>query len=189
MLQEILFKFNTLTRIFLIISIGIISIRYRRIPLIIKLLGLYLVVNLCTEFYARWLTNRKINNLFLLHIYTLLEFLTWSLFYKYLFKKSVKDWFQKYFWVIISFISILIILNSTFLEPTTGFNSNAKTLVQIILIGYAIAYFFRSFGKIDFSETINQSIILINFAVLLYYSGSLFIFMFTNCIYNTMLLL
>lgn len=162
----------------LLISCLFFLFNYRKFNTAIKVLGLFLIINLIVELYAKWLSRQYISNIFLLHIYTLLEFLTWSLFYRILFKD--KKWVQNLFpWFVIGG-GLLIIANTIFLEPMTGFNSNAKTFVQLFLMSCAVYYFFNAFGKIDFSRPASFSISMINFAVILYYSGTLFIFMFSK---------
>ncbi len=181
---------KTLALSFADISFGLLTIstllflfRFRKLPIDIKIIGLFLVISLIAEITSRDLAASGTNNLYLLHIYTFFEFLTWSLFYKYQFR--TKEKVQKFYWPFIVIIALLIILNSLFLEPITGFNSNTKTLVQIIIIGYAVYYFFINFGVTDFSKTENQSVLWINFASMLYYSGSLFIFMFMKTLYSS----
>lgn len=178
MIKEIAISISFLSPIILLISVLIYLAKYNRLPSLIKTLGIFLLISIATEIFSKYLSFLKVNNLFLLHIFTLLEFISWSLFYKLLFKE--KEEVQKYSWYFIITVSLLIIINTMFIEPYTGFNSNAKSLVQIILISYAIYYFFRSFGVVDFSQPINKAISFINFAVVLYYSGSLFIFMFSR---------
>ena len=159
----------------LVVNTFIFLVKYKNIPDNIKLFGLYLMLNFITEIFSKLLFRLHIENLFLLHIYTLLEFITWSLFFRQLFLN--KKWVQKIFFWFMGCVSILIIANTLFLEPINGFNSNAKTLVQLILIGYAIFYFFNAFGKIDLRQNLARATSIINFAVIIYYSGSLFIFM------------
>lgn len=162
----------------LLISCFFFLIKFRKFPVPIKVLGLFLIINLVVELYANWLSYQQKSNIFLLHVYTLFEFLTWSFFYRFLFQD--KKWVQIIFPWFVILGGGLIIANTVFLEPLTGFNSNAKTLVQITLISSAVYYFFNSFGKVDFTKPNPFSIGLINFAVILYYSGSLFIFMFSK---------
>lgn len=154
------------------------AIRFRHLPVEFKTLGIFLVIDLLTELLAGWTFARNINNMPLLHIYTLLEFVSLSLFYRVVF--ALRTGFQRYFGPFVSVVSGLIVANSIFLEPLRGFNSNAKTLVQIILIGYAVFYFFNAYGKTDFSKPRYLAQGLVNTAVLLYNAGSLFIFMFAK---------
>ena len=167
----------------LVISFLLCLLRFKRLPVDIRIIGFFLILNLVTEIISRVLFTSGTNNLYLLHIYTLFEFLTWSLFYKYQF--TTKEKVQKFYWPFVFIIAVLIILNSIFIEPITGFNSNSKTLVQLIIIGYAIYYFFINFGITDFSTPENQSALWINFATMLYYSGSLFIFMFMKMLVSS----
>ena len=168
----------------LILNVLLFFWKVNKFPKSIRILGIYLSINLATELLAKYIAYffENPNNLPLLHIYTLLEFITWPLFYRQLFVH--KNHFVKNHLYFIGFVSVLILSNSIFLEPLSGFNSNAKALVQIILIGYAIYYFFETFGKIDLTKPLPRALSLINFAVILYYSGSLFIFMFSKLLAN-----
>ena len=159
----------------LVINVLLFIVRYKALATEIKYLGLFLLLCFVIEISSQWLFHLGINNLFLLHIYTLLELLSWSYFYYYLFRKrqTINKWLP-YFTLI---LSMLIILNTIILEPMSGFNSNAKTLVQLTLIAYSVYYFFTAFGNIDLTLPVPRAITFINFSVILYYSGSLFIFM------------
>jgi hypothetical protein len=176
MVRTIAISFANTAVTILVISLILYLLKFRKLPIEIKVMGLFLTLNLLTEVISKSLFELGVNNLYLLHIYTFFEFLTWSLFYKYLLNSKSK--IKNYYWPFVCFIAVLIILNSIFLEPVTGYNSNSKTLVQIIIIGYAIYYFFSNFGITDFSIPENQSVLWINFATMLYYSGSLFIVIF-----------
>jgi hypothetical protein len=159
----------------LLANVLLFVIRRRKMPLAVQRLGWFLLLSLATEIAAQALFSLKINNLFLLHLYTLLEWLAWSYFYYYLFRHHVR--FRKLIPYVSLTWAVLILLNSLFLEPLSGFNANAKTLVQLSLIAFAIYYFFTAFGKIDLDKAVPRSLTFINFATILYYSGSLFIFM------------
>ncbi len=176
--KEISLLFSHVAQIFLGASILMYALRFRHLPVEFKALGIFLIIDLITELAATWTLYQRINNLPLLHIYTLLEFVSLSLFYRAVFASQVG--FQRYFWPFVGVVSALVVANSIFLEPPTGFNSNAKTLVQITLMGYAVFYFFNAYGKTDFSKPRYLAQGLVNTAVLLYNAGSLFIFMFAK---------
>jgi hypothetical protein len=114
------------------------------------------------------------NNLPLLHLYTLVEFILFALVYREigLFNRWRKGFFPAFFFGVIC----LVILNSLFLQEITSYNSYAKTLVQVCLIGFALAYLF------EFREKTTEiaGFSYVNSAVLLYYSASVFVFMFGN---------
>lgn len=124
--------------------------------------------------------NKAVNNLPLLHFYTLGEFIILTMYYHQIFK-LIPIW-RKY---ILSFVVVvigLILANSIFLQPITTFNANAKTLTQVIFIGYSVFFFSKEiYNRTDFLFSILKTI---NSAILLYYAGSLFIFMFGNVLIN-----
>jgi len=68
-------------------------------------------------------------------------------------------------------------LNSILVQSIFEFNTIAKTIVQIIIISYAVIYFYNLTDDQPLSRTSEKSIRLINSAILIYYSGSLFVFM------------
>ena len=178
LIRSFAIKSGQLSVVILIFSCILFLLKYKSFPPKIKILGIYLTLNLFTELYSRYLFSQQIPNLFLLHIYTLAEFLFWFFFYKILFNKEkvfnqISSWFALV-------VSVLLVLNSIFWEPITGFNSNAKSLTQMIFIACAIYYFFNNFGITDFTVPINRSLGLVNFAVVFYYAGSIFIFMFSK---------
>lgn len=122
----------------------------------------------------------KVNNLYLLHFYTLVEFLLITLFYHQVFK-HILIWRKNIFWFT-GLMSLLIVANSIFLQPITVFNTNAKTLTQVIIVAYAVSYFIQA----TYDKLSSYLIVLktINSAILLYYTGSLFIFMFGNVFFQ-----
>ena len=175
MIREFIHHCTFTAQVALVIS-GLLWLwKYRLLPTEIKRLGPFLFVTLVVQFYSVYLSRHNLPNLYLLHIYTLLELLTLVYFYYYLFRAQPAA--QKVIPWLTGVFSLFIIANSIFLEPITGFNSNAKSLVQISLIGAATYYFFIAFGKVDLARPEPRSLILINFAVMLYYSSTLFIFM------------
>lgn len=151
---------------------------FNTFPQLFKRISYLIWFNLATELGARILAETTGNNLPLLHVYTLGEFLLLSFFYKGLLQDP--KWLAQNFKKITLVIASLIILNSIFLQPVIQFNTYAKTLVQIIFITYSILYFFNLSDASHLFDKEQKYLRLINSAILVYYSGSLFIFMFSN---------
>lgn len=167
-------------RVVLVANVILFAVGFRRMPREVKMFGLFLLMDAFTELMLLFFFKRGSNNMPWLHLYTIMEFLTLSFFYKTLFKDS---WlFRKYFWWVIPLVVLLLIGNSVFIESIYGFNSNAKTVVQLFMIGYAVAYFFMNFGVTDFNLPRNFAVAMINAAIMIYYSGTLFIFMFARVV-------
>lgn len=166
-------------RAILAISVLLGIWRYRRLGPTLRPVFFYLLLNLITELLSRYWKVQFGNNLVLLHVYTPLEFIVWSWFYRQwlLWLPGVQRWF----WPFVGGVVFLIVANSIWLQPVDTFNSYAKGLVQTLIIVYAVLYFFSGFSQLgQQSKTHYLSLGLINAAVLMYYAGSLFIFMFGN---------
>lgn len=175
-LSQILDWVNDVGQGFLFLAVLVWGFSYWKQPKAIQWLGIYLVLNLIIQLVAAYMWQNRMNNLPLLHVNTLLEFVFFSLFFRYVYIDQ--QFFTKYFTHILILGSILLILNSLLLESIFAFNTQAKVLVQICLIAYVLLYFFDAFGRVDFSQTEGRAISFICFAILMYYAGSLFIFMF-----------
>ncbi len=155
------------------ISIGIGIFYWRRLSPPFHHIIYFLIWNLLVEILTEVLVPYVENNLPLLHLYTLIEFILFSLVYKKM--EIFEKWPDKRFWIFLISISILIILNSIFWQSIYGYNTYAATLVQVLLMAYAVTFMFQLNEK---SGPLN----LVNAAVLISYSGSLFVFMAGNII-------
>lgn len=182
MIQEFALNAGHVAFGILVLNAILLLWKFGKMPIQVKVVGIYFFAALAAEISSRFLFSKGDNNLYLLHYYTMLEFVAWSIFYWYLLQDV--RWFRKFLPYFVGGVMVLLVLNSVYLEPLTSFNSNAKTLTQIILISYAIYYFFISFGKIDLAQPYHRAMSFINFAVILYFSGSLFIFMFSKLLVN-----
>lgn len=171
---------DELTNIIIQILLGLLIIstllgvfRWKFLPMYFRVIVGYLFWNLMVEGLIYAIPSGT-NNLPLLHFHTLVEFAFFSFVYKEI--GLFRNWKEKSFWISLAVVSGLIILNSVFIQSIFEYNSFAKTLVQTILIGYAVAYLFR----LEEEDQASQATMILNISVLLFYSGSLFIFMFGN---------
>jgi hypothetical protein len=153
---------------------------WRALPAATRWLLPFLVVDLLTEILVSWCAEQGINNMPLLHAYTLLEFVTLSVFYWFTFA----DWlfFRRFLWIFMGVGAVLLTANSIWVEPIDQFNTNSRVFVQVTMIAYATAYFFRSFGRADFTQIQSFGAAMAHAGILTYHSGSLFIFMFSNAL-------
>lgn len=157
------------------VTVSLCLFNFKKISTPFRRLCYFLIWNLFIEIFARVFSYSGMNNLPLLHLYTLGEFVLFSWFYKSLLKTN--ELFQKRYWVFVFVFSVLIVLNSIFLQNIYGFNTFAKTVVQVIIISYAVLYFYNLTENQSISPSIEKVLRLINSAIIVYYSGSLFIFM------------
>jgi len=173
--REIDIDFGNIALMVLLINIVFLIKSYRK-KTDLKWFIIALIQALLIQIFAIILAYKVGNNLPLLHLHTLLEFIFISLFYReILFKKHTSN---QWFLFFIGIVSSVIIANSIFLETLTSYNSNAKALSQTLIIAFAVYYFFSRIS----TEVSQSNMILnqINAAILLYYAGSLFIFGFAS---------
>lgn len=174
-LNLLLSLLSIIDALLLFIIVVIIIAKWNVIDKSVRFFGYFVILSFIVQAVSFIIATYQVNNFFLLHILTLGELLFLSLFYYHLLDKSLK--IKKIILYLLPVFIILIILNSIFREPLTGWNSTAKTFTQSVLIIYSVAYFYQlSTQEIVVSPKI-KSLHLINSAILLYYAGSLFIFM------------
>ena len=170
-----IYDITTLPIICLMGSCWLGARHWQRLPASLKWMVMYLFFNLAIEIAARAASILWGQNLPLLHLYTVGECILLSLFYhKILDEESV---FQRYFKWIVGITILLVVLNTIFLQSIFEFNSYGKTLVQLLIILFSLDYAFRFSEQTNTNIQLSRSIRLINSAVLIYYCGSLFVFM------------
>lgn len=157
------------------ITVLLCLIHFKQLKEPYRRLCYFLLFNLTIEVLARVFIFSRINNLPLLHIYTLGEFLLLTYFYQSLLLHFSP--LQKRFTPWLIFGAVLIVLNSIFINDIFSFNPLAKTFVQLCIMAYAVIYFYTLSDEPGQNPNMSQSLRLINSAILIYYSGSLFIFM------------
>jgi hypothetical protein len=169
-IHTIHFWTSSMGHLILLVNVIVCWTIRKQLPAFFQWFNLFLLSGLMIQIVAKIYLYRHMNNLPLLHLYTLLEFILLSLFYR----KMLQDLKLKYFSHFVGITTVLILLNSLFIQPITSFNSIAKTFTQVTYIGYSLLFFFY------LTERGHRLLNLTNSAVLIYYSASLFIFMFTN---------
>ncbi len=175
LLHDIYVRLGDISVLFLAINVVICFFNFKKLPTSFKWLSYFLIWALLIEISARICSYTGHNNLPLLHLYTFGEFVLLSLFYKKIL--SNLRFFKGKFWLFILIGMVLIVLNSCFNESIYGFNSVAKTGVQVIIIIFAVTFFYASAGNPFAQPSLEKSLRLVNSAIIVYYSGSLFIFM------------
>jgi hypothetical protein len=177
-LYRVLYVAQKLAVLCLCMNVALVFMRRKKLNSSFLRLSYFLIWNLLIEFFAILFIELEINNLPLLHLYTLGEFLLFSYFYASLMGNSKR--IRKIAQYFIVFGVLFIVFNTLFLEGIYEFNTISKTFVQLTLITYAVLYFYHLITNASSSQPVSKSIRLVNSAIIIYYSGSLFIFMFSH---------
>ena len=118
------------------------------------------------------------NNMPMLHLHTLMEFLIYGLFYHDILYRTSK--YRRHVKLAIISVISIIIFNSLIIEPVWmwGATTNGKIISHIAIIVMAIWFFFKRTAS-EISRD-SHALNIINAAILVYYSGSLLYFAFMN---------
>lgn len=119
----------------------------------------------------------QINNLFVLHVFTVFEFILLSFFYKQFFDTFIKS---RIYIFLISFFLLVACYDAFLLNGFNTMNNLAASVEFIILIIYALLSFFLILKNLVYENLLQTPFFWINTAVLIYFSGNLFLFLFTT---------
>ncbi len=165
--------------LFALLSLGGIAYFRKSLPKPFVWLALYLVSHLVIDIIANIAAKQGVNNLPLIHIYAYLEFVSLSLFYRGLIKKP--NFQSPFFYAFILLGFLLMLGNSVFLQSFYEYNSYAKTFSNVSVTLYALIFIYNLFvGTI--APPFRQSFSTINFAFLIYFMGTLVIYLLSNYI-------
>jgi len=141
----------------------------------LKIIFYYLLVDGIINIFAAVLAAFGIHNLPVLHVFTVLELLLLSYFYLLVLKNKTIRTAIKYLMIL---FPILCIINFSFFQSINHFNTNTRPIEALILMGCSLAYFAQT-NDANIKWSLNP-LNWINTGILLYFSGALFIFSFSN---------
>lgn len=175
--KTFLANFSEIAQLSLVLPLIAIAFRFKRFTRPFWILCSLLIVAAIVSYTAYILYKNRLNNMHLLHIYTILEYALWSIFYYQLFeKKHIKRF------IIGSIVVFIIfsILNTIFWQPLKMYNSYSRSVEGAFLLCFSIAWFYKVFinGKITKLEA--HPVFWINAGVLIYFSGSFLLFISNN---------
>lgn len=114
-----------------------------------------------------------INNLFLLHFYTVFDFIMMTLIFRdYLARAYVE-------WSIIIF-TVAALSNSILIEQLSTFNILARSVEAFVIICYVMRYFWLTLQEMKIQRLEKQPVFWVSCGALLYYAAGFFIFLFSH---------
>lgn len=147
----------------------------------LKLISVYLLIAIFVDVLSSKLAYAGYNNLFILHIYSLVEFILFST----IIFKLLKNRRQKQGILIAGVIGIiLIILNTIFIQSLDQFNSYSAAFVSFSIILYCILYFSQ---LINLSDTTTVEMTVIKWIIIMlfiYHNINLIALFFSNSLLN-----
>lgn len=150
-------------------------INFKKSPIGLRLLTIMLLVSAFCELASSYYRMQG-NNLFVLHIFTFLEFTIVGFAFQIIYKQFKKNIPLTAF-VIIG--AILIVLNSIFLQDTSTFNSYSYTFDSLFILAASLYYFTLTLEQP--SKLIHEKVTLAIIVYLfVFHSVDLIFFCFVN---------
>lgn len=158
----------------------ILIVNYRKLPYILKVVGIYIIVGAAIDIVATSLYYIQESNLVFLHLFTLFEIVILSHLFHVIFKR-LKSKTNVYYIAIPA--TLLIILNTIFIQNIDMFNSYSSMLTSVIIIGFSIHFYLLS---LEFHTPNFQFITLKWFVncLFIYHSISLIVMLFGSVFHN-----
>ncbi len=138
-----------------------------------KFLFIYLILAASTQLVSFITWKMKLNNLPILHLYTVLEFLILLTYYWVLLKGFLN---KSAFFILIILFPILEILSILFVENIYQYNNLSRSVEALLLIFFSICWFVKIVAEDDDFRSQYQGFNYINAGFLLYFSGAITLF-------------
>ncbi len=167
--------------LFIALPVAVALIRYRQLNVTMRAIALYVFLGGLIQVSSSYISSYKQNNLWLLHLYTPLEFACIAWFYCHAFKGFVKK--SAFVWVGLGF-AVLSAFNSAFLQNTETFNTYARSLEGILVIVFCLMWCYRTLLEMKIKRLEQDPVFWVNTGFLLYFSGTVLLFAFSNYIVN-----
>lgn len=156
------------------LPILLIVLYFRKFERALKILSAFLFFSAAIDVYGVSLALKGNNNLYLFHIHTIVEFVFLVLVFQQILNK-------KLFWIIGSVIGGLFILISIYLYFNNNgyekFNSVSRGIEGIIMIVICLFFLMKVFSEEKIQELSNYPYFLLTCGLLIYFSGTLFLFL------------
>ena len=160
-----------------VITFGFGCMFYKSLKDYLKILFGIVTVGLFVDVVNTILTYNKINNYFIFHYYTIIEFSLWVLFYYVFYRKANKRSILFFVLIPIFFLVCCIDYKINGLASMDNFSSSLEALILTL------------FSLVSFKELMNKNVavnflknpfFIVNSGILIYFLGNLCFFTFSN---------
>lgn len=164
---------------FIAIPAAVSLLKYRCLDTAMKAIAFYVFLGGLVQVYSSYLNGIRYNNLWVLHWYTPLEFLCIVWFYANILEGILK---KTTMLVVGSGFVALSVLNSTYLQDTGTFNTYARSLEGILTIVFCLIWCYKTLTEMKILRLEQNPVFWVNTGFLLYFSGNVLLFAFSNYI-------
>jgi hypothetical protein len=169
-------QFTVPLSILLPIFLGLV--KYRRLRQPAKIILLYVIVSAVANGFSIIISKYgHMNNMPVVHVYTVVEILIIISYYKAVLEHGKKN--NLYLFIAITF-TVVSIVNALFFQSIYLYNSYTRSLEAIICLLFAINYFAKSASTPSTHKVLKEADFYFNAGFFLYFSGALMLFIFSN---------
>ncbi|WP_109298810.1 hypothetical protein [Aquimarina sp. AU474] len=145
--------------------------------ILMVLLSIIIIVEIVSLLF--W--YKKVNNLPIYHVYTVVEFVIISKIYAV----ELKSMFSKSFFIILILLfGGFAVCNTVFFQDIYTFNSNAITISGMIIIFFCLSYFYSLLKEVKYNALEINPMFWINSGFLIYFSSNLILFFINNYMFK-----
>jgi len=153
-------------------------IYYRQINKPLRVLLIYLTMSFVVNVVGSILAEYSINNLPLLHFYTMAEVVTVMLYYIHAFGEGdIRKWIK----AVMVVFPVICVVNLLFFQSINEYNTYTRPLGAIIIVLFSGVYMAEQ-SNIKSPELVTRSGRTIAAGLMIYFCSSLFQFIFSNIV-------
>lgn len=169
----------SLATYYIAVPVLVALFRFQRLGVAMKAMAFYVFLGGIIQVTSSYLNAQKLNNLWLLHLYTPMEFACIVWFYS----QVLSGFLKKTVFIGLSLgFTALSVLNSAFLQDTDTFNTYARSLEGILVIVLCLLWCYRTLEEMKIKRLEEDPVFWVNTGFLLYFSGNVLLFAFSNYI-------
>lgn len=155
---------------------------YYRLQQIQKVILLLVLLSVSTEVVAHWVKLQNGNQNLVYYLFTALEYMLLT----YIFAQGIQPFFKNVFFKRAAiFFLLFVIADMIWISGINQFNSYSTAVEGLIVIFFSLSFFYKTLEELKIEYLEREPVFWISTGVLLYFSSSLFIFLFTNYVQSS----
>ncbi|MDX1906110.1 MAG: hypothetical protein SF053_03690 [Bacteroidia bacterium] len=161
------------------IPLAIALLNHRRLDQVQRLTLMLVVLGIATEVAAYVVGTLRQNNLFLLHLFTVAEFILLATIYHKGYQHLIS---VRWYWVLIIVFVGLSLLNLLYWQGPNAYNSNGRALESILVTGLVILFFMQVLHRLDIANLSEYPLFWLSCGLLIFFPSNLLLFIFSDYI-------
>lgn len=153
------------------------AVLFKRLPVSLKVLSIFIFLSVILEGATYFTYSKGMNNMWLFHLYSFLEFATISLIYFFAFKSRPLK-------VMVIMASVIFLVLSTFNllfnEQVSEFNSFQRYMGTILLLSYFVAQYIVLLNSRNAPFLELHPYFILTTGFLVYFLGTMYLFLYAN---------